>query len=134
MTLPLMVVVSHRWKVLFATLASDMRRRRTRARSPREPPRFRRTISFSPQSRRMILGVRASAPNSRREKRASLHARYLRLSGSSRVNTAVRLEITTKSSRSILRNERSLGAVPCIFVGRSPSTRCANMRTSSWSM
>jgi hypothetical protein len=85
--------------VLFAMLASDMSRRRTRARSPREPPRFRRTMSFSPQTCRMILGVRASAPNSRREKRASLHARYLRLSGSSRVNTAVRLEITTKSSR-----------------------------------
>jgi hypothetical protein len=27
-----------------------------------------------------------------------------------------------------------LGAVPCFFVGWSPSTRCANMWNSSWSM
>ena len=134
MTVPLMVVVSHRWKVLFATQASDIRRRWTRARSPREPPRFRRTTSFSPQTRRIILGVRASAPNSRREKRASLHARNLLSSGSSRVKTAVMLEITTKSSRSRLRKERSLGAVPCFLVGVRPSTRCANILNSSWSM
>ena len=124
---PLKRVVSHRWKVLLATLASEMSRRPVRARSPCGPPRLRRTTSFPPHTLVMIFGVRASAPSSRREKRASLHARVRLLSGSSRAKTAVRLEITTKSSKSMLTRERSLGLVPCCLLGRSPRTSCANI-------
>ena len=131
---PLMVVVSHRWKVLLATLASEMSQRRTRARSPRGLPRFRRTTSFSPHTLATIYGVRTSAPSSRREKQASRHARARLPSGSSRAKTAVRLEITTKSSRSMLSKEHSFGSVPCCLAGGGPSTSWANMWNSSISM
>ena len=130
----LMVVVSHRWKVLLATLASKMSRRWTRARSPRGLPRFRRTTSFSPHTLVTIFGVRASAPSSRRERRASRRARVRLSSGSSRAKTAVRLEIATKSSRSMLSREHSLGSVPCCLPGLRPKTSRANMQNSSLSM
>ena len=55
-----------------------------------------------PHNGAMILGESASAPTrSKREKRASMRARARRSSGSLRAKTAVRLEIVTKSSRSI---------------------------------
>ena len=55
----------------------------------------------SPHTRAMILGVSASTPRRKREKRASMRTRARQLSGSLRAKTVVRLEIVTKSSRNI---------------------------------
>ncbi len=81
-----------------------------------------------------MFGVRASAPSSSREKRASRRARVLLSLGSPRAKAAVRLVITTKSSKSILTRERSLGLVPCCLPGPSPRTSRENMSNSSLSM
>ncbi len=120
---PLKGMVSHRWKVLLAMQASEMSLRRVRARSPRGPPRLRRTTSFPTHTLAMIFGVRASAPNKRREKQASLRARVRQSSGSLRAKTAVRFKITRKSSRSMLRRERSLGSVSMLFARTKPKNQ-----------
>ena len=86
---PLNVVVSQRWRMLFATQACEISWRRMMARSPRGPPKLRWTTSFSPQTFRMIVGVRASAPRRRIAKRARIHASIFLSVGSLRAKTAV---------------------------------------------
>ncbi len=70
-------VVSHRWKVLLATQASKMRQRQSIARSPLRPLRCWGTTSFCPNSRSTFVGVRASAPNMKRGKQATMWAMLL---------------------------------------------------------
>ena len=74
MVWPLKVVLSQRWKILFATQACEMRRHWMIARSPHGPSKLNRTTSFSPQTVQMIEEVRASAPRRRITKRARIHA------------------------------------------------------------
>jgi hypothetical protein len=62
MVWPLKVVLSQRWKMLFATQACEMRQRRMMARSPCGPPKLQRTTLFPPQTVRMIVEVIASCP------------------------------------------------------------------------
>jgi hypothetical protein len=102
MVWPLKVVVSQRWKMLFATQACEMSWRRMMARLPRGPPKLHQTTSFSPQTVRMIVGVRVSAPRRRIAKQARIHASIFLSVGSLRAKTAVRLVRETKSSSSML--------------------------------
>ena len=112
MVWPLKVVLSQRWKMLFATQACEMRQSQMMARLPRGPPKLRQTTSFSPQTVWMIVGVRASAPRRRIAKRARIHASIFLSVGSLRAKTAVRLVRETKSSSSMLIKELSLRFVP----------------------
>ncbi len=68
----------------------------------------------------MIFGVRASPPNKRREKRASLCTRVWRSSGLSRAKTVVRLEITTKSLEEHIYKGVFAGFGPMLFAGAKP--------------
>ena len=78
-------VLSHRWKALFATQASEVSRQRMMAKSPLRPHRFWRTASSCPRTCSTIAGVSASAPSIKREKRAKMCATRARLCvGSSR--------------------------------------------------
>jgi hypothetical protein len=55
-----------------ATTTKEMSCRRMRARSPRVPPRFFRTVGLLPHTLSTIRGVRAFAPSINREKQARI--------------------------------------------------------------
>ncbi len=88
-----------------------------RARSPRRPPKLQQGSLFFPHTQAMILGVSASAPRSKREKQTSMRARARQSSDSLRAKTAIRLEIVTKSLRSIFTKEDSFLFTPCCLLG-----------------
>ena len=111
MVWPLKVVLSQRWKMLFATQACEMRRRWMMARLPCGPPKLCQTTSFSPQTVRMIVGVRASAPRRRIAKRVRKHASIFLSVGTLRAKTVERLVREMKSSRRMLTKELSLRLV-----------------------
>ncbi len=104
MTLLLKKVVSHKWKTLLATIASEMRRWRINARSPCGPPKLVRTILFCPHTCEMISGVRASVPRRRIENLARICANAFLSKGSLRGKTLARLVSETKSSSNLLTN------------------------------
>jgi hypothetical protein len=108
-----------------------MSRQGIRARSSRGPPKLRQATLFCPLTCSMIMGLRVSAPRSKIEKRARMHASACQSVGSLRAKTAVRLEMETKSSRSILINKLLLCLVPSVFLGQRPRTSMVKMTYSS---
>ncbi len=97
-------------------------------------PKLQWATLFCPHTCSMITGVRASAPRSKIEKGARIHASAHQSVGSLRAKIAVRLEMETKSLRSILIKKLSLCLVPCIFPGQRTRTSMVKMKYLSCDM
>ncbi len=113
MRTPSNLVVIHRWNAFMATADIEIRWRHISARSPRGPPRLRRTVSFAPQTRRIRLGVSASAPVRSRVHQARDRVRDKRSPSLLWYATGWRFVITAKSFSSMLRKGLSICLNPC---------------------